>query len=194
MIDLLFSLSGLKLPKGLDSDLKKSMSNLEGLFATYRKQIEKGFDTKGDVSAFTKTARSVNAEYDRITRTLDKLNGTNVTFNVKSDSIKELEKTLDSVIKKREELSSNTKNTIANDLANIQKAGSRSTKVQDYSNMLGVAIDKGQWQDALQLAQSLKAQFEGLSEKTQQAFAKMSNGKSATAALNDIIASTIKSF
>ena len=181
------SLSGLKLPKGLDSDLKKSMSNLEGLFATYRKQIEKGFDTKGDVSAFTKTARSVNAEYDRITRTLDKLNGTNVTFNVKSDNIKELEKTLDSVIKKREELSSNTKNTIANDLTNIQKAGSRSTKVQDYSNMLGVAIDKGQWQDALQLAQSLKAQFEGLSEKTQQAFAKMSNGKSATAALDDII-------
>jgi hypothetical protein len=77
------SLSGLKLPKGLDSDLKKSMSNLEGLFATYRKQIEKGFDTKGDVSAFTKTAKSVNAEYDRITRTLDKLNNTNVTFNIK---------------------------------------------------------------------------------------------------------------
>lgn len=181
------SLSGLKLPKGLDSDLKKSMSNLEGLFATYRKQIEKGFDTKSDVSAFTKTAKSVNAEYDRITRTLDKLNNTNVTFNIKSDSIKKVEQDLDNIIKKRDQLSTDTQNSIAVDLANIQKAGSRSTKVQDYSNMLGVAIDKGQWQEALRLAQLLKTQFEGLSDKTKQAFASMSNGKSATAALDDII-------
>ena len=186
------SLSGLKLPKGLDSDLKKSMSNLEGLFATYRKQIEKGFDTKSDVSAFTKTAKSVNAEYDRITRTLDKLNNTNVTFNIKSDSIKKVEQDLDNVIKKRDQLSADTQKSIAVDLANIQKAGSRSTKVQDYSNMLGVAIDKGQWQEALRLAQLLKTQFEGLSDKTKQAFATMSNGKSATAALDDIIAACRK--
>ena len=181
------SLSGLKLPKGLDSDLKKSMSNLEGLFATYKKQIEKGFETKGDVSAFTKTAKLVNAEYDKITRTISKLNNTNVQFNVKSDSIKKAEQDLDALLKKRNQLTADTKNIIGNDLVNIQKAGSRSTKVQDYSNMLNVAIDKGQWQEALRLAQLLKTQFEGLSDKTKQAFANMSNGKSATTALTEIV-------
>ena len=40
------SLSQLKIPANLDNDLKKSFSNLDGLFAKYKSQLKDGFNTK----------------------------------------------------------------------------------------------------------------------------------------------------
>ena len=62
------SLSQLKIPNNLDNSFKKSFANLETIFARYRSQVEKGFNTKTDLSAFNKTSRAMDAELTRISK------------------------------------------------------------------------------------------------------------------------------
>ena len=53
------SLSKLEMPKGLENSFKKSFSSLDDIFARYKKQLEKGFDTKADVSNITKIGKEL---------------------------------------------------------------------------------------------------------------------------------------
>ena len=99
------SLSKLKLPQGLENSFKKSFSNLDTIFARYRSQMEKGFNTKADVNAFNKTSKALDAELARISKHFTELTGKEVNFRVKSDEIKRAEKELQGLLDKRDQLS-----------------------------------------------------------------------------------------
>lgn len=180
------SLSKLKLPNNIDSDLKKSFSNLDGLFSKYKSQLQNGFKTKADVSGFTKTAKDINAEYDRITKKISQLNNTNVSFNIKNDSIITAEKNLNHLLETHKKLVQDTKNSIGIDLAAVTKAGSRSTNVKDISSQLSTAIDTGNMQKAVELAQQLKVKMVDL-KSAQTSWEKAGHDVSLTDTLNKII-------
>lgn len=180
------SLSKLTLPKNIDSGLKKSFSNLDELFARYKAQLKDGFQTKSDVSAFTKTAKAINTEYDKISQKLNQLNNTNVTFNVKSDAIKEAEKNLNHLLETKNKLIKDTESAIGGDLAKITKAGSRSANAKDLANQLGVAINNGEMQKAVELAERLKLKMVDL-KSAQDSWSKMGSNTTLTATLDNII-------
>ena len=180
------SLSKLKLPNNIDSDLKKSFSNLDGLFSKYKSQLQNGFKTKADVSGFTKTAKEINAEYDKITKKIGQLNNTNVSFNIKNDSIVAAEKSLNKLLETQKQLTQNTKNSIEKDLAAITKAGSRSTTVKDISGQLSTAINTGDMQKAVELAQQLKTKMIEL-KSAQTSWAKSGSTISLSDTLDKIV-------
>ena len=180
------SLSKLKLPNNIDSDLKKSFSNLDGLFSKYKSQLQNGFKTKADVSGFTKTAKEINAEYDKITKKIGQLNNTNVSFNIKNDSIIAAEKSLNKLLETQKQLTQNTKNSIEKDLAAVTKAGSRSTTVKDISSQLSTAINTGDMQKAVELAQQLKTKMIEL-KSAQTSWAKSGSTISLSDTLDKIV-------
>jgi len=102
------SLSKLKIPDGLENSFKKSFSNLDTIFARYRSQVEKGFKTKGDVSAFTKTSKELDAELNRISQNFTKLTGKSIDFKVNTQALVEAQNKLDKLVEAREKLSVNT--------------------------------------------------------------------------------------
>lgn len=99
------SLSKLKLPEKLDSSFKKSFSNLDTIFTRYKNQMEKGFNTKADINAFSKTSRALDTELTRISKQFTELTGKEINFRVKSDEVKRVEKELQSLLDKRDQLS-----------------------------------------------------------------------------------------
>lgn len=103
------TLQKFKLPANLDNDFKKSFSNLEGLFETYRKQLSGGFETKGDVSAFSKTSKAINVELDRLSKKFTELTGQEINFRFKTDEIKAAENKIKDLRKQLAELSEATK-------------------------------------------------------------------------------------
>ena len=98
------SLSKLKMPEGLENSFKKSFANLDGFLARYKSQVEKGFDTKADVTAFSKTSKALDAELSRISKSFTELTGKEVNFRVKSDEIIRAEKELQTLIEQKEQL------------------------------------------------------------------------------------------
>ena len=185
------SLSKLKLPNNIDSDLKKSFSNLDGLFSKYKSQLQNGFKTKTDVSGFTKTAKEINAEYDKITKKISQLNNTNVTFNIKNDSIVAAEKNLNKLLETQKKLTQDTKSSIEKELAAVTKAGSRSTNVKDISSQLSTAINTGDMQKAVELAQQLKTKMVEL-KSAQTSWAKSGSTISLSDTLDKIVAACQK--
>lgn len=185
------SLSKLKLPNNIDSDLKKSFSNLDGLFSKYKSQLQNGFKTKTDVSGFTKTAKEINAEYDKITKKISQLNNTNVTFNIKNDSIIAAEKNLNKLLETQKKLTQDTKSSIEKELAAVTKAGSRSTNVKDISSQLSTAINTGDMQKAVELAQQLKTKMVEL-KSAQTNWAKSGSTISLSDTLDKIVAACQK--
>ena len=99
------SLSKLKMPEGLENSFKKSFANLDTLFARYKSQVEKGFNTKGDVTAFNKTSKALDAELTRISKHFTELTGKEINFKVKSDDIIRTEKELEKLIEQKAQLS-----------------------------------------------------------------------------------------
>ena len=104
------SLSKLKLPDGLDKNLTKSFANLDGIFERYRNQLNKGFKTKGDVSAFAKTGKELEAELDRVSKHMTELTGKKIDFKVNSEPIKQLQKDLTNLIEQQQKLSNQALN------------------------------------------------------------------------------------
>ena len=180
------SLSKLTLPKNIDSGLKKSFSNLDELFAKYKAQLKDGFQTKSDITTFTKTAKAISAEYDKIGQKLNQLNNTNVTFNVKSDALKNAEKNLNKLLEAKNKLAKDTQTAIGKDLENLTKAGSRSTNAKDLANQLGVAINNGEMQKALELAERLRAKMVDL-KSAKDSWSKMGTGTSLTDTLDKVV-------
>lgn len=104
------SLSQLKIPDGLDKNLTKSFANLDGIFERYRNQLNKGFKTKGDVSAFAKTGKELEAELDRVSKYMTELTGKKIDFKVNSEPIKQAQKDLANLIDQQQKLSNQALN------------------------------------------------------------------------------------
>ena len=98
------SLSKLKMPEGLENSFKKSFSNLDSILARYKSQIEKGFDTKADVTAFAKTGKALDAELTRISKHFTELTGKEINFRVNNDEIIRAEKELQTLVEQKEQL------------------------------------------------------------------------------------------
>ena len=180
------SLSQLKLPSNIDADLKKSFSNLDGLFAKYKAQLKDGFKTKNDVSAFTKTAKEVSAEYDKITKKISQLNSTNVTLNVKSDSLKATEKSLNDLLAKKDQFLKEVQGSIKGNLDNLTKAGSRSVNAKDLTSQINTAISNGEMEKAAELAERLKEKMISL-KSAQESWSKTGSSLTLTGALDKVI-------
>ena len=86
------ALQKFKLPDNLDSGFKKSFANIESLFAKYKSQSEKGFETKADVSSFVKTSKAIDNELDRLSKHFTELTGKEIDFRIKTDEVKRAEK------------------------------------------------------------------------------------------------------
>ena len=104
------SLSKLKIPDGLDKNLTKSFANLDGIFERYRNQLNKGFKTKGDVTAFAKTGRELEAELSKVSHYMTELTGKKVDFKVNSEPIKQAEKELAKLIELQQKLTNTALN------------------------------------------------------------------------------------
>ncbi|MBR3120944.1 MAG: phage tail tape measure protein [Oceanobacillus sp.] len=167
------SLSKLEIPKGLDSSLKKSFSNLDGLFAKYKAQLQDGFNTKADVSSFAKTGKQIEAEYDRISAAVTKLTGKEISFKMDLSSIQTAERQLENLITKKEELTKNIKGGLGlNKMLEAMQAsdvGRRGTKVFDASNMLQVSLGRGDLEKARTDVEGLISELNRMSEARKQA-------------------------
>jgi len=167
------SLSQLKMPANLDSNLKKSFSNLDGLFAKYRAQLKDGFNTKGDVTSFAKTGKQIEAEYDRIAATVSKLTGKDISFKVDLTTIQNLEKEIERVVTLKEKLSQDIKGGLGlNDYLKAMQAsdvGRRGTKVFDASNMLQTSLGRGDLEKAKTDVEGLISELNRMSDARKKA-------------------------
>ena len=167
------SLSQLKLPANLDSGLKKSFSNLDGLFAKYRAQLKDGFNTKGDVTNFAKTGRQIEAEYDRISAAISKVTGKEINLKVDLAAVQNAEKEIERLVSLKEKLSQNIKGGLGlNDYLKAMQAsdvGRRGTKVFDASNMLQTSLGRGDITKAKADVESLISELNRMSEARKQA-------------------------
>ena len=98
------SLSKLEMPKGLENSFKKSFSNLDDIFARYRKQLEKGFDSKTDVSNITKIGKELDSELTKISNHFTKLTGEKIDFKIDTAPVQQAKKDLEEVLEKRRQL------------------------------------------------------------------------------------------
>ena len=98
------SLSKLEMPKGLENSFKKSFSNLDDIFARYKKQLEKGFDSKTDVSNITKIGKELDSELTKVSNHLTKLTGEKVDFKIDTAPVKQATKDLEDILEKRRQL------------------------------------------------------------------------------------------
>lgn len=174
------SLSKLKMPEGLENSFKKSFSNLDTILARYKSQIEKGFQTKGDVSAFNKTNKELDAELNRISKYFTELTGKQIDFKVKSDSVLKAEKDLQSLIDKRDKLSKDTlqikvdggkgKSDIESLLTSFKEIAGTSTNAGKAANNILGALDRGDLTSALNGVKQLEQSYKRLGETKQKSF------------------------
>ena len=167
------SLNQLKIPANIDADLKKSFSNLDGLFARYKSQLENGFKTKGDVSAFAKTGKQIEAEYDRISTAITKLTGKEISFKTDLTAIQNAEKEVEKLIAQKEKLAQDIKGGLGLDkyLKAMQASdvGRRGTKVFDASNMLQASLGRGDIEKASADVERLISELNRMSDARKKA-------------------------
>ena len=173
------SLSKLKMPEGLENSFKKSFSNLDTIFAKYRSQVEKGFNTKGDVSAFTKTNKELDAELNRISRHFTELTGKQIDFKVKSDSIVKAEKDLQNLIDRKNQLSKETlqikitggkNNSIEELLKTFEKIAGTSTKAGQAAGNALVSLQQGNLSATINYLKQAETSYKKLGEAKKKAF------------------------
>ncbi len=173
------SLSKLKMPEGLENSFKKSFSNLDTIFAKYRSQVEKGFNTKGDVSAFTKTNKELDAELNRISRHFTELTGKQIDFKVKSDSIVKAEKDLQNLIDRKNQLSKETlqikitggkNNSIEELLKTFEKIAGTSTKAGQAAGNALVSLQQGNLSTTINYLKQAEISYKKLGEAKKKAF------------------------
>ena len=174
------SLSKLKMPEGLENSFKKSFSNLDTLFAKYRSQVEKGFDTKGDVTAFNKTSKALDAELTRLSKHFTELTGKEINFKVKSDSIIQAEKQLEKLVEQKNQLGKESLKfeikggkdglkDIETLLQKLQSAAGK-TKTGEYAGKALDFLKVGNVQAAVSQLDKASASFKRLKQEKQDAF------------------------
>ena len=174
------SLSKLKLPEGLENSFKKSFSNLDTLFAKYRSQVEKGFDTKGDVTAFNKTSKALDAELTRLSKHFTELTGKEINFKVKSDNIIQAEKQLEKLVEQKNQLGKESlkfeikggKDGLKDIETLLQKLQSVAgkTKTGEYAGKALDFLKVGNIQAAVGQLDKASASFKRLKQEKQDAF------------------------
>ena len=174
------SLSKLKMPEGLENSFKKSFSNLDTIFAKYRSQVEKGFNTKGDVSAFSKTSKELDAELNRISKHFTELTGKQIDFKVKSDSIVKAEKDLQNLIAQKEKLGKDTlqfkidggkgKSDIESLLKTFKEIAGVSTNAGKAANNVLGGLGRGDITSTLNAAKQLEQAYQRLGSKKKDLF------------------------
>ena len=167
------TLQGIKMPPRLSADLEKSFSNLSGLFERYKDQVKNGFNTKGDVSNFTKTAKQIDNEVDRLSRNLHKLTGEKLSLNIETDRLKTAQGELTKLIAQKEKLISDVKGSFGLgeyfDALKKVSGGSR-TNVYRHANMAQTALEHGNLEKALEEIDKLNAAYDVMADKRQKAF------------------------
>ena len=167
------SLSQLKLPANLENSFKKSFGNLDSILDKYRSQLEKGFNTKADVTNFAKAGRELESELNKMQSNLTKLTGKQIDFKVNSSELVNAEKILTEVVAKKEQL---TKDTLklnitggsqgAKDvetlLNQLQSIAQTSTKAGQNANNALAAIQMGNIKEALQALRELDTTYRNL--------------------------------
>ena len=191
------SLSKLKMPEGLDNSFKKSFANLDTIFAKYKSQIEKGFDTKGDVTAFNKTSKALDTELNRISKHFTELTGKPIDFKVKNENLINAERELAKLIEQKNKLTTDIKGIqfkfegkeAARDIESLMKAIEKAAGNTKAGNFMGGALidlDKGNISKTItQLEQAANA-AQKLGDKKKAAF-KDDNGTSMVAAIQKIV-------
>ena len=167
------SLSQLKMPDNLDASFKKSFSNLDGLLAKYKAQLKDGFQTKGDVTAFAKTGKQIEAEYDKISAAISKLSGKDVKLKIDLTAIHNAEKEIEKLVSQKEQLNKDIKGGLGlNDFLKAMQAsdvGRRGTKVFDASNMLQTSLGRGDIEKAKSDVEGLISELNRMSVARKQA-------------------------
>lgn len=191
------SLSKLKMPEGLENSFKKSFANLDTIFAKYRSQIEKGFDTKSDITAFNKTSKALDAELNRISKHFTELTGKPLDFKVKNESLINAERELAKLIEQKNKLTTDIKGIqfkfegkeAVRDIESLMKAIEKAAGNTKAGNFMGGALidlDKGNITKTItQLEQAANA-AQKLGDKKKAAF-KDDNGISMVAAIQKIV-------
>ena len=127
-------LSKLKLPDNLDKNLLKSFTNLDGIFERYRNQLNKGFQTKGDVTGFAKIGKELDSEMSRISKYMTELTGKQIDFKVNSEPIKKAEQELEKLLQQQQKLTNAT--------LNFKIGGPNgSSSIQPIFHMLKIILD-----------------------------------------------------
>ena len=174
------SLSKLKMPEGLENSFKKSFSNLDGILARYKSQVEKGFNTKADVTAFSKTSKALDAELSRLSKHFTELTGKEINFKVKSDDIIRAEKELQELIEQKNQLAKDSlkfkidggKNGLKDIETLLQKLESAAgkTKTGEYAKNALEFLKVGNIQAAIGQLDKASASFKRLKQEKQDAF------------------------
>ena len=180
------NLSKLKMPEGLENSFKKSFSNLDGLLSKYKAQLKDGFETKSDISNFIKTGKQIEAEYDKISATVTKLTGKEISFKLDLSNIQQAEKRLEQLIDKKEQLNKNISGGLGLkqmlEAMQASDVGRRGTKVFDASNMLQVSLGRNDLQKAKTDVEGLITELERMSDARKRALETRTN-----TSLNNII-------
>lgn len=174
------SLSKLEMPKGLENSFKKSFSNLDDVFARYRKQLEKGFDTKADVSNITKIGKELDSELTKVSNNLTKLTGEKVDLKIDTEKVKQATKDLEVVLEQKRKLGQEALefkiNTDKTGIDNVK------TVLQEFQRVIGdtkagnkvgealLSLDNGDLPKTLSLLKEAEANLGRIGEKKRTAF------------------------
>ena len=174
------SLSKLEIPKGLDNNLKKSFSNLDGIFERFRNQLSKGFDTKTDVSNITKISKELDGELNRMSKSISQLTGEKIDLKVDTEKVKQATQDLELALEKKKELTQQ-----AIDIkVNSSKEGITNIKqlLEEFKRVIGDTkagkavgnalfhLDTGDIQKTLSFLKEAEANLGRIGEKKKEAF------------------------
>ena len=191
------SLNQLKLPTNLENSFKKSFGNLDTILAKYKSQLEKGFNTKTDVSNFTKLGKDLDSELNRIQSNLTKLTGKSIDFKVNTTELVNAEKKLNEVVAAREKLTSSVLKlnidggskgskdieTLLTQFGNIAQS---STKAGQSANSALASLQMGNIKEAVQYLRELQATYNNLGKGKKNLFEEQT-GMTMKTAIADIV-------
>ena len=174
------SLSKLEMPKGLENSFKKSFSSLDDIFARYRKQLEKGFDTKGDVSNITKIGKELDVELTKVSNHLTKLTGEKVDLKVDTVKVQQATKDLEKLLEEKRQLGQealkiniDTSKDGINNIKTILQEFQRVVGDTKAGNAVGNALfhlDLGDLPKALNYLREAEANLSRIGDKKRKAF------------------------
>ena len=86
----LFNNVDFKIPKNVSGSFEQHYESFRSLFKQYQDQLNKGFDTKAEVTSFKKLGKAIAGEINNMVQDINKLNNSNVSFNIDTSKIEEL--------------------------------------------------------------------------------------------------------
>ena len=170
------ALGKLKMPEGLKSSFSKTFGDLEKETAKYQSLLEKGFKTKGDASAFTKSGDNILRLYDELVSKINSIDDSALKNMFKDLGTAEIEKLKQELNSLQESLKSkisanNFTDGAKKGLADIKnaikdtnkEASDLAAKLQKSTfNTFSKNLSEGRLDLAANNLAKIKAQIEGL--------------------------------